>query len=88
MKSSKRPIEARFYKDLKAFTIVKTNHSASPNNAVCNALRHMQINSYNAKLVEVFNTETGKLYGVAKWKNAGKELVIVYCDEIEGYHET
>lgn len=86
--SARRPVEARFYKDLKVFTIVKTNHSASPNNAVCNALRHMQINQYDAKLVEVFNLDTGKLYAVAMWAKAGQELVIVYQDEIEDYHES
>ena len=49
----KRPIQAIFYRGKK---IVKINHSASPNNAVTNAFRHMQTNQYQASHVEVFNS--------------------------------
>lgn len=77
----KRPVQAVFYKSGKA---VRINHSACHNNAVVNAIRHMQINQYNAGLCEVFNSETGKLYAVIKWTKVGTHLAILYRDTIEG----
>ena len=79
----KRPVQAIFYNQNKA---IRTNNSLYPNNAVCNALRHMQINQYDASHVEVFNTETGKLYAVIKWTRVGTQLSIIYRADIEGYN--
>lgn len=50
----KRPVLSIFYK---GHEVVRTNHSAHPNNAVINAIKHMQSNQYNAGLVEVFGAD-------------------------------
>ena len=79
----KRPIQAIFYRGKK---VVKINHSASPNNAVTNAFRHMQTNRYDAKYVEVFNSETGKLYAVLRWVKVGTVLETLYRETIEEFN--
>ena len=76
---SARPVLSVFYRGSK---VVKTNHAAYPNNAVVNAIKHMQINEYSATHVEVFCAESGKLYVVIK--RSIKMLVIAYKAEIEG----
>lgn len=75
-----RPVLSVFYEGKK---VVRTNHASYPNNAVCNAVAHMQTNQYGATHVEVFSAETGKLYAVLKW--GVKQLTIVYKAEIEGF---
>ena len=79
----KRPIQAIFYRGKK---IVKINHSASPNNAVTNAFRHMQTNQYQASHVEVFNSLTGKLYAVTRWTDVGTKLDTLYKADIEEFN--
>ena len=79
----KRPVQAIFYKGK---AVVKINHSASPNNAVANAFRHMQINQYNAKHVEVFNAVTGELYAAIRWINVGSKLDVLYKNGVEEFN--
>lgn len=79
----KRPVQAIFYRGSE---IVRTNNSSYPNNAVVNAIRHMQVNQYNADVCEVFNSETGKLYAVVKWTMVGTHLAILYRAGIEEFN--
>ena len=79
----KRPICALFYRHS---LVVQNNRSSCSNNAVVNAIRHMQTNRYDANVCEVFNTQTGKLYAVIKWTKVGKQLDIMYRDTIEEFN--
>ena len=78
----KRSVLSIFYR---GHEVVRTNHAAHPNNAVINAIKHMQSNQYNAKLVEVFGADNGMLYAVIKWAKAGTELQIVYKSPVINY---
>ena len=80
---AKRPVQSIFYRE---DVVVRINHAAKPNNAVIAAIKHMQVNQYDAGLVEVFNSDTGKLYAVVRWADVGKTLQIVYRAKIEDYH--
>ena len=75
----KRSVLSIFYR---GHEVVRTNHSVHPNNAVVNAIKHMQTNQYDARLVEVFCSVTGALYAVIKWAKAGTELQIAYKADI------
>jgi hypothetical protein len=75
-----RPVMSVFYRGQ---AVVKTNHSAHPNNAVVNAIRHMQVNEYDATHVEVYSGDTGKLYAVIRW--GIKEISILYRAKIDDY---
>ncbi len=75
-----RPVMSVYYRGEE---VVKTTHSAYPNNAVCNAIRHMQTNEYDATHAEVYSGETGKLYAVIKW--GIKEINILYRAKIDEY---
>ena len=83
---SSRPIKAVFYQDMKAKNVIRTNHSATANNAVASAFKRMQTNQYEANLVEVYNSLTGKLYAVIVWRDVGKKLETVYRGKIEEFH--
>ena len=56
---SKRPVVTRYYLDDK---IICTNRSSISTNAVVNAVKYMQMNTYGAQLAEVFDHTTGKLF--------------------------
>lgn len=76
-----RPVTTVFYRNE---DVIKTNHSAHPNNAVCNAIKHMQVNEYDATHCEVYGGDTGKLYAVIKWGH--KEITILYRAKIDDFH--
>lgn len=80
----KRPVQTVFYKT--STKVVQINHSSCPNKATANAFRHMQTNRYDAKYVEVFNSETGKLYAVLCWTKLGTVLETLYRDTIEEFN--
>lgn len=61
--------------------IVKTNRSVWANNAVPNAVKHMQINRYDATHCEVFDVGNGELHAVLALSVTGA-LTIVFKREI------
>jgi hypothetical protein len=75
-----RPVMSVYYR---GEVVVKVTHSAYPNNAVCNAIRHMQTNEYDATHAEVYSGDTGNLYAVIKW--GIKVINILYRAKIDGY---
>ena len=80
----KRPVQTMFYRS--PTHIVQVNRSSCSNKATANAFRHMQTNRYDAKYVEVFNSETGKLYAVLRWTKLGTVLETLYRDTIEEFN--
>jgi hypothetical protein len=77
-----RPVVSVYYRGQ---TVVKTTHSTWPNNAVCNAIRHMQVNEYDATHCEVYGGDNGKLYAVIKW--GMKEITILYRAKIDDFNK-
>jgi hypothetical protein len=61
-----RPVLTTYYEDLKAKKVVRRNRSSAPLRAMELCLRHMRRNNYDARLAEVYDETTGKLYGVMK----------------------
>lgn len=55
-----------YYADTKATQIVRRTRAGQPLRAMQHCLGHMRRNDYEARLAEVYNLETGKLYGVMK----------------------
>lgn len=77
--SSIYPIRTAFYrKD----TVVKVNHAAWANNAVPNAVRHMQINQYDATHCEVYDTVTGELHAVIKAHIGSNRIEILFKRQV------
>jgi hypothetical protein len=71
---NKRPIYTA-YMDTKG-KLVKVNFSLHPESAVLNAVGYMQRDYYKAHMVEVYDSATGIVHAVIKWRN--KTLTIVY----------
>ena len=76
------PIRTVFYRGNEA---VKTNHAMWANNAVPNAVRHMQINQYDATHCEVYDSVSGELHAVIKAHIGSNRIEILFkCDVREG----
>lgn len=75
----KYPIRTVFYRGK---TVVKVNHAMRANNAVPNAIRHMQINQYDATHCEVYDTVSGDLHAVIKAHIASKRIVILFKRDV------
>jgi hypothetical protein len=59
-----RHIATTFYEDKHGRKVIKVTRSRYANNAVPNAVRHMQANEYFAVLCEVHDLRTGELHAV------------------------
>lgn len=78
----KYPICTVFYRKNEA---VKTNHAMRANNAVPNAIRHMQINQYDATHCEVYDSVSGELHAVIKAHIGSNSISILFKrDVVEG----
>lgn len=74
------PIRTVFYhKD----AAVKTNHAMWANNAVPNAIRHMQINQYDATHCEVYDQTSGELHAVIKAHIGSNRIEILFKRTVE-----
>lgn len=62
---------------------VKTNHARLANNAVPNAIRHMQINQYDATHCEVYDQYTGELHAVIRAHIASNKIEILFKREVK-----
>ena len=71
----KRPIFTT-YMDTDS-SLLKVNFSLHAESAVINAISYMQRDYYKAHMVEVYDSVSGILYAVIKWRN--KTLTIVYA---------
>lgn len=60
--------------------IRKINRSSSPQKAVQHCIGHLQSNKYAARIVEISDEETGKLYAIITRNIVGK-ITIRYQDE-------
>jgi hypothetical protein len=68
-----RPIQSVFYGvDRK---VIRTNHAKHCSSACKCSFDHMQLNHYDAKVVEVFDSTTGVLHAVLRWSNQKLETV-------------
>lgn len=69
----RRPIVTSYYRGK---ALVKATMSSHPNNAVVNAIGHMQINEYQATTCEVYDGDSGELHAVIRRKmNADIEIL-------------
>lgn len=66
--------------------IVKTNHAKHPNSAVLNAVNNMQMNSYGAKVAEVYDVLNGCLHAQIT-RNKNGNIEIVYKREPRDYFD-
>lgn len=66
--------------------VVKRNLAAYANSGVLRCVDHMQRNSYQATVAEVFNNRTGKLHAVVRSSliNGEPSIVIVFKSEVIG----
>jgi hypothetical protein len=83
-----RNILTTYYEDVKATKMVGTAKGVWPANACANALKNMRRNKYGAMLAEVYDTATGKLYAVLRFKivsNGKHKIETLFDDE---YKET
>ena len=78
-----RVIETIYYR---GNAVVKRNLAAYANNGVVRCVDHMQRNSYQATVAEVFNNRTGKLHAVVRSSIAKGEpgIVIIFKSEVIG----
>lgn len=58
-------------------SVVKTNRSGRPLNAVKNCVGHMRTNQYEATHAEVYHSENGRLYGVVR-RDVEGNLKVLY----------
>lgn len=74
-----RPIQTIFYQGSgKAEVVVRVNRARWANNAVAQAVKHMQINEYDATVCEVFDTRTGTLLAVIRRYVSQNKIEILY----------
>lgn len=59
---------------------MKINRGASPDTAILNCIKHLQRNDYSARLAQISDSETGKLYAVIK-RNITGRITIHYQDQ-------
>jgi len=60
------PVLTVYYVDRRAREVAKNTRAGSELRGMELCLRHMRRNDYGAALAEVYNTDTGELYGVMK----------------------
>jgi len=75
----KYPIKTVFYFEKKA---VRANHARWANNAVPNAVKHMQLNEYAATHCEVYDTVSGDLHAVIK-RSVNGDIHILFKREVK-----
>lgn len=73
------PIRTVFYRKA---DVVKINHAMRADNSVPNAIRHMQINQYDATHCEVYDSTTGELHAVIKAHIGSNRIEILYKREV------
>lgn len=66
-----RPITTAY---LEQGAVIKRITSNSPNSATMRAFGHMMMNHYGASVVQVYSTETGRLYSEFKRKKDGQVI--------------
>lgn len=78
-----RIIETVYYRGT---AVVKRNLAAYANSGVLRCVDHMQRNSYQATVAEVFNNRTGKLHAVVRSSVTKGEpsIVIIFKSEVIG----
>lgn len=79
MSTRKRTIKTVFYR---VREVVKATHSSWANNAVPNAVGHMQVNQYDATHCEVYDTSSGELHAVIKRSITG-DIHILFKREVK-----
>lgn len=77
--ANQRPIRTVFYQGKKE---VRVNRSTWANNAVPNAVRHMQTNEYAATHCEVFDSTNGELHAVIRRSMSG-DIEILFKREVK-----
>lgn len=77
--ANQRPIRTVFYRGKQE---VRVNYSTWANNAVPNAVRHMQTNEYDATHCEVFDSVNGELHSVIKRRITG-DIEILFKREVK-----
>lgn len=82
VEDNSRNVRTTFYSDLKGKNVVRSTHAKYADNAVPNAIKHMQANHYDAVLAEVYD-ETGGcvLHAVIKRDIGKHEIRIIYKRE-------
>lgn len=79
-----RPIQSIFYQGSgKAEVVVQINRSRWANNAVAQAVKHMQINEYDATVCEVFDIRTGTLHAVIRRYVGQNKIEILYKRKVK-----
>lgn len=78
--TSNRPIRTVFYQHK---DVVRVNHAKWANNAVPNAVGHMQLNQYDATHCEVFDSASGELHAVIRRKIGGEVIEILFKREVQ-----
>lgn len=78
-----RPIRSDFYTTLRGTrsSLTRTNKARYAIKAVPNAVMHMQLDTYNARLCQVWDEQTGELHAVIKRGVTG-EIVIHFMRQV------
>ena len=64
-------------------TVVKINKAKHDRNAVLRAVDHLQMNSYGAAVVEVYDTETTELHAVITSNDMGRISIVFRRDPVD-----
>lgn len=75
-----RPIQTVFYQKHDA---VKVTRSKWANTAVPNAIKHMQVNQYDATHCEVYDASSGELHAVIKSYIGTNRIEILFKREVK-----
>ncbi len=79
-----RPIQTIFYQGSeRAQAVVQVNRARWANNAVAQAVKHMQINEYDATVCEVFDIRTGTLHAVIRRYVGQNKIEILYKRKVK-----
>lgn len=79
-----RPIQTIFYQGSgRSEVVVQINRSRWANNAVAQAVKHMQVNEYDATVCEVFDTRTGTLHAVIRRYVGQNKIEILYKRKVK-----
>lgn len=82
VEDNSRNVRTTYYADVKAREVVRTTHAKYADNAVPNAIKHMQTNQYGALLAEVYNETEGCILHAVIKRDIGKhEIRIIYKRE-------
>lgn len=79
-----RPIQTIFYQGFgRSEVVVQINRSRWANNAVAQAVKHMQVNEYDATVCEVFDMRTGALHAVIRRYVGQNKIEILYKRKVK-----